>query len=307
MKFEVTILGSGGALPTVKRKPTAQFLNIQDRYFLVDCGEGTQLQLRKNKCKFLKINHIFISHLHGDHYLGLIGLLSSLSLLGRRKDLNIYAPKEIKKIIDVHEEILGKGYGFRINLIALNFIDQEVLYKDNVLTVYSFPVTHSIPCCGFLFKENPTKRKLIKEKILRKNFNIETLQRLKKGEDCVFEEEEIKNIEYTTDGPRQRSYAFCADTQYDENIVKYISKTDLIYHESTFLESMKNRAKTTFHSTALDAAKIAKLANVGQLLIGHFSARYNEIKDFEIEAKSIFLDTTAVNDGDVFNLENMRR
>ncbi len=304
MKFELTILGSGGAIPTVKKKPTAQFLNIQDRYFLVDCGEGTQLQLRKYKCKFLKINHIFISHLHGDHYLGLIGFLSSLSLLGRTNDLNIYAPKDIEKIINVHQDISKKGFGFKINMIALNFRDKEVLFQDNVLTIYSFPVSHSIPCCGFLFKEKPAKRKLIKEKILSKNFNIETLQKLKNGEDCVFENEEIKNIDYTTDGPKQRSYAFCADTKYDENIINHILKTDLIYHESTFLESMKNRAKKTFHSTALDAGKIASLANASKLLIGHFSARYNDIKDFEIEAKSVFKNTVAVKDGDVFNLEN---
>jgi len=304
LKFELTILGSGGAIPTVKKKPTAQFLNIQDRYFLVDCGEGTQLQLRKYKCKFLKINHIFISHLHGDHYLGLIGFLSSLSLLGRTNDLNIYAPKDIEKIINVHQDISKKGFGFKINMIALNFRDKEVLFQDNVLTIYSFPVSHSIPCCGFLFKEKPAKRKLIKEKILSKNFNIETLQKLKNGEDCVFENEEIKNIDYTTDGPKQRSYAFCADTKYDENIINHILKTDLIYHESTFLESMKNRAKKTFHSTALDAGKIASLANASKLLIGHFSARYNDIKDFEIEAKSVFKNTIAVKDGDVFNLEN---
>ena len=304
MKFELTILGSGGAIPTVKKKPTAQFLNIQDRFFLVDCGEGTQLQLRKYKCKFLKINHILISHLHGDHYLGLMGLLSSLNLLGRTTDLTIYAPRDIQKLLDVHEEISKKGFSFKINVVALNFNEKTLLYEDNILKVFSFPVSHSVPCCGFLFKENPTKRNLIKEKIEAHNFNIETLQKLKNGEDCIFEGKEIKHLEYSKEGPKSRSYAFCADTKYDEEILNYIDTLDLIYHESTFLEGMKNRAKKTFHSTALDAAKIASLANASKLLIGHFSARYNDIKDFEIEAKSVFENTVAVKDGDVFKIEN---
>lgn len=304
MKFELTILGSGGAIPTLSKKPTAQFLNIQDRYFLIDCGEGTQIQLRKYKCKFLKINHIFISHLHGDHYLGLMGFLSTLNLLGRKNEIYIYGPKEIQKLIDVNQEITGKGYAFKINLISLNFKDLEIIYEDKILTIYSFPVLHSIPCCGFLFKENPTKRKLIKEKISSKNFNIETLQKLKNGEDCTFRGEHIQNIDYTKDGPKQRSYAFCADTKYNEGMVNYIKDTDLIYHETTFLENMKERAVKTFHSTTKDAAKIAKLANINQLLIGHFSARYKEIQEFENEAKMIFPNTVAVSDGDTFNIDN---
>jgi ribonuclease Z len=304
LKFELTILGSGGAIPTISKKPTAQFLNIQNRYFLIDCGEGTQIQLRKYKCKFLKIDHIFISHLHGDHYLGLMGLLSSLNLLGRTNDLTIYAPRDIQKLLAVHEEISKKGFGFKIKIEALNFNEKTLLYEDNVLKIFSFPVSHSVPCCGFLFKEKPTKRNLIKEKIEDQNFNIETLQKLKNGEDCMFEGKEIKHLEFSKEGPKSRSYAFCADTQFDEGILNYIDSLDLIYHESTFLDSMKNRAKKTFHSTALDAGKIALLANANKLLIGHFSARYNDVKAFEIEAKSVFENTVAVKDGDVFNIEN---
>jgi ribonuclease Z len=264
LKFELTILGSGGAIPTINKKPTSQFLNIQDRYFLIDCGEGTQIQLRKFKCKFSKINHIFISHLHGDHYLGLIGFLASLNLLGRTNSINIYAPKNLEKLLSVHEEISKKGFSFKINLIPLDFNKQTIVYQDKIITVSSFPVSHSIPTCGFLFKENPSKRKIIKEKIAEKNFNIEILQKLKNGEDCIFNGEEIKNSFYTTSGPKSRSYAYCADTKYDEKILNYIANSDLLYHESTFLESMKQRAKKTFHSTALDAAKIAKKSNINK-------------------------------------------
>lgn len=302
MKFELTILGSGGAIPTINKKPTSQFLNVQDRYFLIDCGEGTQIQLRKFKCKFLKINHVFISHLHGDHYLGLVGFLSSLNLLGRTNTINVYAPKDLEKLLVIHEEISGKGFNYKINLIPLNFNEQTILYQDKIITVSSFPVSHSISTCGFLFSENPTKRNIIKDKIADKNFNIETLQKLKNGEDCIFNGEKILNSLYTTNGPKPRSYAYCADTRYDEKVLNYISNADLLYHESTFLESMKNRAKKTSHSTALDAGKIANQSNVNQLLIGHFSARYDNIKDFEEEAKSVFRNTTAVKDGDIYTI-----
>ena len=304
MKFELTILGSGGAIPTIKKKPTAQFLNIQDRFFLIDCGEGTQIQLRKFKCKFSKINHIFISHLHGDHYLGLIGFLSSLNLLGRTNDITIYAPGDLKKILDVHQEISGKGFNFNINLKPLNFKNKTLVFEDSILNIYSYPVSHSIPCCGFLFEEKPTKRKLIKEEIKDKNFDIETLRKLKEGDDCLINGELVKNESFTIAGPKSRSYAFCADTKYDENIPKYVPNVDLMYHEATFLENMRERAKKTYHSTALDAANIAKMSKTNQLLIGHFSARYDDMKGFEEEAKSIFTNTTAVNDGDIFNLNN---
>lgn len=304
MKFELTILGSGGAIPTIKKNPTAQFLNIQDRYFLIDCGEGTQIQLRKFSCKFSKINHIFISHLHGDHYLGLIGLLSTLNLLGRQNDIQIYAPSEIKNILDVHSEISGRGFNFNIHLKSLNFKEKELIFEDNVLEIYSFPVSHSIPCCGFLFKEKPFKRKLVKKAIEGKNFNIETLKNLKEGKDVEIKGEIIQNSLYTTNGPKSRSYAFCADTKYDENISGYVNNVELMYHEATFLEAMKNRAKKTLHSTALDAGKIAQLSNVKKLLIGHFSARYDDIKDFENEAKTVFDNTKAVSDGEIFKLNN---
>ena len=302
MKFKLTILGSGGAIPTVQKKPTAQFLNVQDRYFLIDCGEGTQIQLRKYKCKFQKIDNIFISHLHGDHYLGLIGFLSSLNLLGRNRKLNIYAPEKLQKILAVHEEVNGRKFDFEIIFHPLMFDAMHCIYEDNVVQVFSFPVTHSVPTCGFLFKEKIRPRKILKDKIKEFDIPISDINKIKSGNDFIQNDKVVKNDLLTLPAPPPRSYAYCADTMYDKTIVDFIKNVDLLYHEATFLSSMKSRAKSTKHSTAEQAALIAKEAIVSKLLIGHFSARYKEIDLFELEAKEIFTSTKAVVDGDEFEL-----
>ena len=302
LKFKLTILGSGGAIPTIEKRSTSQFLNIQERRFLIDCGEGTQIQLRKFGCRFTKIEHIFISHLHGDHYLGLIGLLSTLNLLGRINPIHIYAPLELREIIDLHFKISGKQFRFNIEFHPLNFKNKRLIFEDTVLQVFSFPVSHSIPCCGFLFKELKKDRNIIKTKIQDKSIPFELLKLLKEGKDVDFNNEKLKFEDYTKDSPNPRSYAYCADTQYDENLIPIVSNVDVLYHEATFLEQMKERAKKTQHSTAMDAATLAKKAKVDKLILGHFSARYNEIKNFEEEAKAIFENTIAVNDGDVFEI-----
>lgn len=302
MKFKLTILGSGGAIPTAHKKPTSQFLNIQDRYFLIDCGEGTQIQLRKFKCKFQKIDHIFISHLHGDHYLGLVGFLSSLNLLGRTQQLHLYAPEKLKKILTVHEDINGRKFDFEIIFHSLNFESLNCLYEDNIVKVYSFPVDHSVPTCGFLFQEKERPRSLIKNKLKEYKIPISELKNIKAGNDFIQNNKLIKNTLLTVPAPPPRSYAFCADTIYNNSIVEFISNVDLLYHESTFLNSMLSRAKSTKHSTARQAAMIAKEAKVKRLLIGHFSARYKEIDLFELEAKAVFLNTTAVSDGDEYEI-----
>ena len=302
LKFKLTILGSGGAIPTIEKRSTSQFLNIQERRFLIDCGEGTQIQLRKFGCRFTKIEHIFISHLHGDHYLGLIGLLSTLNLLGRINPIHIYAPLELREIIDLHFKISGKQFRFNIEFHPLNFKNKRLIFEDTVLQVFSFPVSHSIPCCGFLFKELKKDRNIIKTKIQNKSIPFELLKLLKEGKDVDFNNEILKFEDYTKDSPNPRSYAYCADTQYDENLIPIVSNVDVLYHEATFLEQMKERAKKTQHSTAMDAATLAKKAKVDKLILGHFSARYNEIKNFEEEAKAIFVNTIAVNDGDVFEI-----
>lgn len=302
MKFKLTILGSGGAIPTAQKKPTSQFLNIQDRYFLIDCGEGTQIQLRKFKCKFQKIDHIFISHLHGDHYLGLVGFLSSLNLLGRTQQLHIYAPEKLKQILTVHEDINGRKFDFDIVFQPLNFDSLNCLYEDKIVKVFSFPVDHSVPTCGFLFQEKERSRRLLKNKLKEYEIPISELKNIKAGNDFIQNDNVVKNSLLTVSAPPPRSYAFCADTIYNNSIVKFISNVDLLYHESTFLTSMLSRAKSTKHSTARQAAMIAKEAKVERLLIGHFSARYKETDLFELEAKEVFSNTKAVSDGDEYEI-----
>ncbi|MDG1239037.1 MAG: ribonuclease Z [Flavobacteriales bacterium] len=297
MKFELTILGCGGAIPTLERKPTAQYLNIQDRHFLIDCGEGTQIQLRKYNCKFSKIDHIFISHLHGDHFLGLFGYLSTLSLLGRTNCIYIYAPKDLKILLLSHHEIIGKKLNFDIKFIELNFTKSELIFEDSILEITSFPVFHSVPCCGFIFKEKPSKRRIIKEKIKELGLSIEAIKKLKNRENFAIDGSYIKYKDVTTTGHRSRSYAYCADTSFNNKIIPFVENVDLLYHEATFLETQLDKAVKTRHSTAAQAATIALNAHVKQLLIGHFSARYKKADEFIKEAKKVFKNTVACYDG----------
>ena len=297
MKFELTILGCGGAIPTLDKNPTSQYLNIQDRHFLIDCGEGSQIQLRKYKCKFSKIDHIFISHLHGDHFLGLFGYLSTLSLLGRTSMMNIYAPKDLIVLIDAHNEISGKKYNFELNFKSLDFKKPVKIFEDNILEIFSFPVSHSVPCCGFLFKEKLSQRNIIKEKIKDLSLGIGDIKKLKNRENCIVNGETIQYEDVTVLGNKSRSYAYCADTKYDEKIIPFVKDVDVIYHESTFLEELKSKASKTKHSTAIQAAKIAFSANAKMLIIGHFSARYDSVEKFTIEASTIFDNTIAAYDG----------
>ncbi|MEJ6754328.1 MAG: ribonuclease Z [Flavobacteriales bacterium] len=297
MKFELTILGCGGAIPTLDKNPTSQYLNIQDRHFLIDCGEGSQIQLRKYKCKFSKIDHIFISHLHGDHFLGLFGYLSTLSLLGRTSIMNIYAPKDLIVLIDAHNEISGKKYNFELNFKSLDFKKPVKIFEDNILEIFSFPVSHSVPCCGFLFKEKLSQRNIIKEKIKDLSLGIGDIKKLKNRENCIVNGETIQYEDVTVLGNKSRSYAYCADTKYDEKIIPFVKDVDVIYHESTFLEELKSKASKTKHSTAIQAAKIAFSANAKMLIIGHFSARYDSVEKFTEEASTIFDNTIAAYDG----------
>ena len=297
MKFELTILGCGGAIPTLDKNPTSQYLNIQDRHFLIDCGEGSQIQLRKYKCKFSKIDHIFISHLHGDHFLGLFGYLSTLSLLGRTSLMNIYAPKDLIVLIDAHNEISGKKYNFELNFKSLDFKKPVKIFEDNILEIFSFPVSHSVPCCGFLFKEKLSQRNIIKEKIKDLSLGIGDIKKLKNRENCIVNGETIQYEDVTVLGNKSRSYAYCADTKYDEKIIPFVKDVDVIYHESTFLEELKSKASKTKHSTAIQAAKIAFSANAKMLIIGHFSARYDSVEKFTEEASTIFDNTIAAYDG----------
>lgn len=298
----IQILGSGAATPTLDRGVTAQYLNFNERRILVDCGESTQLQLRKFGVKFQRLQYIFISHLHGDHYLGLPGLLASMHLLGRENPIHIYAPPELEEIILKQYELTHVKLKYDLIFHPLLSKTKTVIFEDNIMTVSAFPLKHRIPCYGFLFEEKLKERKVDKTLIENYQLTIPEIVQLKRGEDLVRAKEIIKNNELTVDPSKPKSYAFCTDTRYLINLPDQIKSVDILYHEATFLDQDKERAKATFHTTALQAAKIAKKAEVGQLLLGHFSARYRSTKDLEKEAKTIFENTVCVNDGDKFLL-----
>lgn len=304
MRFELTILGSNAALPTSNGFTTSQILNIQERFFLIDCGEGTQMSLRKHKVSFRKINHIFISHLHGDHFLGILGLLSTFSLIGRRKDLHIYAHSKLNEFIDFYTKFVGKELGFNYYIHPLTETFQTI-YEDKVCIIKSFPVNHGkMPCSGFLLKEKRKPRKLIKEALEKHNIPVSWFVKIKNGEDFITSDgNRINNELLTKPPPKSRSYAFCADTSFHKPITEYIKGVDLLYHEATYSEKNIELAKKRYHSTAKQAAKIAKLASAKKLLLGHFSSRNKSIKILEDEAKYVFKNTVAVNDGDIFSVE----
>ncbi|MCA6436407.1 MAG: ribonuclease Z [Bacteroidota bacterium] len=302
-RFELLILGSSSASPTSERNPSAQLLNVAERYFLIDCGEATQIQLRKNKAKFQAIDHILISHLHGDHFFGLPGLLSSMHLLGRKNALRIYAPERLKKILELMLDAGDTRLNYELIWHFTSDDDKHLLFEDTKLRVFSFPLKHRIFCTGFLFEEKTLPRNIDKYKIEKFKVSFADIQNLKNGKDVTNEHGElILNSSVTIDPLPPRSYAYCSDTIYHESIVKYIEKVNLLYHESTFLEDKKDRAKKTFHSTATDAARIAKLAKVDKLLLGHFSARYGHLEEFLNEASTAFQNCELALEGKTFTL-----
>jgi ribonuclease Z len=303
MKFEVTILGSGAAVPTLERGATAHYVNCNDRHILIDCGEGTQLQLRKYKIKFQRITHICISHLHGDHFFGLVGYLSSLQLLGRDKGVHVYGPTGLEAIVKAQLEMGGARIDYQLTFFEIDATKNTLLFEDRVMEIHSFPLKHRVPTTGFLIKEKPKERNLVKAKFDQTGLSVAYINKLRQGFDVKKEDGTIVTAEsVTVTPPPIKTYAFCSDTAYLENIVPTIKNADLLYHEATFTEEKKQRAIKTNHSTALDAAKIAKLANAKQLIMGHFSARYKNTENHLAEAKTVFENSFAVNDGDVFTL-----
>lgn len=270
--------------------------------FLIDCGEGTQLQLKKNKIKAQKIDHIFISHLHGDHYYGLIGLISSLHLYGRQKELNIYGPPGLKDIIAINLKYSQTNLNYKINMTEWEYGEKQLLFENQNILIYSFPLNHRIPCSGFLFEEKPKKRR-INRKLLPVDLPPSRIIQLKNGEDILDEDGKVKypNNEYTLPPAPSRSYAFCSDTKYDEAIIPYIEGVDILYHEATFMEDMKERAAQTHHTTTKEAAEIALKAKVGRLLIGHFSTRYKDLQPMLEEAKTVFESTELALEGHEFS------
>ena len=301
--FELLILGSSAATPTSTRNPTAQLLNIAERFFLIDCGEGTQIQMRKFKARFQSVNHVFISHLHGDHFYGLPGFLASMHLLGRKNELTIYGPKELEEIINMIHKHSDTYLNYALKFIYTQNSIKQLIFEDEKVEVYSIPLKHRIPTTGYLFKEKPLSRNIDKYKLEKLDVSFAEIHKLKQGLDAVDNNgDTIKNIELTIDPPKQRSYAFCSDTKFFEELSHDIKDVDLLYHESTFLEEKKDRAKQTFHSTAKQAAQMALLANAQKLILGHFSARYGNLDEFLVEAKPIFANTELAIEGIVYSL-----
>lgn len=301
MKFELTILGCSSATPTSHRYPSAQILNVSERFFLIDCGEGAQMQLRKFKFKMQRINHVFISHLHGDHYFGLMGLLSSMHLLGRKTKLHLYAHSELKNIIDIQLKSSDTRFNYELIFHPLQYEKSEVILDDNHLTVETILLNHRIPCCGFLFKEKPREKSLIKSKITEYNIPVPAISEIKKGAGFITGDGKIiPNSELTLELSSPRSYAYCSDTRYDERLLEQVKEVDLLYHEATFMHNMQERAKETFHTTALEAGTLALKANVKQLVIGHYSARYKDLEPLLNEAQSIFPNTLLGEEGKTY-------
>ncbi|MBN2214977.1 MAG: ribonuclease Z [Bacteroidales bacterium] len=308
MSFLLTVLGSSSALPTSKRYPSAHVLNVHEHFFLIDCGEGTQLQLRKFKFRFSKINHIFISHLHGDHVFGLPGLISTFNLLGRKSELCIYGHMDLKQYLSCFLNQFGHDLLFNVKFIPVKANHQMIIFENNQVVIESFPLRHRIPATGFLFREKEKDRNIRKEAIGKYDIGISDIVRIKQGEDYITRDGQIiPNHTLTIPPYKGRTYAYCSDTLYHKSLAERIRNVDLLYHEATFMDKDKKLAKLTMHSTAAQAAGIAKLANAGRLLIGHFSSRYKDIDALVSEAKTIFANTDAVEDGNQYHVSQQRK
>lgn len=296
-KFEVNILGCGSALPTTRHNATSQVVNIREKLFMIDCGEGTQVQLRKSRLKFSRLNHIFISHLHGDHCFGLMGLISTFGMLERTADLHIYSHPDLKVLLNPHLDFFCKGMPYKVIFHDINPAERSIIYEDRSLTVETIPLRHRLPTCGFLFREKPTPNHIIREMTDFYKVPLYMMNRIKNGEDFVTDDGSvIPNSRLTTPSDPPRSYAYCSDTSYIPYITEQIQNVDVLFHEATFTDSEKARAKATQHSTARQAADIALKANAGQLIIGHFSARYETEECLLNEAREVFPNTILANE-----------
>lgn len=302
--MKLTVLGCYAATPRTITNPTSQVLEMKNRLFLIDCGEGTQVQLRKNKIKFSKINHIFISHLHGDHCYGLIGLVSTFILLNRENDLHIYGPQGIKEIIRLQLKLSNSWPVFKLFFHELTSTESEVIFEDEKVIVKTIPLKHRIYTNGFLFQEKTGERKLDINAV--QEYEIETcyFQNIKNGKDITLEDgTTISNHLLSHNPVPPKSYAFCSDTIFDESIAPIIENVDVLYHESTFLDSEEHLSEKTMHSTAKQAARIALKANVSTLILGHYSTRYDSIELFKTEAQTIFPNVLLADDGKSFTFE----
>lgn len=301
--MKLTILGCYSATPKISTHPTSQVLETKKHVFLIDCGEGTQVQLRRRKIKFSRIKHIFISHLHGDHFFGLIGLVSSFGLLNRETELHIHGPKGIKEIIVLQLKISKSWTKFPLYFHELESTGSEVVFEDDKVRVESIPLEHRVYTNGFLFREKPGDRKLLINEVEKHDIDVAYYKSIKKGKDIQLDDgTTIPNEKLTAPAPPPKSYAFCSDTVYKPDIVPQLKNITTLYHESTFLEKHLDKAEKTMHSTARQAAEIAKAAGVGKLILGHYSTRYHTLNLFLEEAKKVFQHVELAEDGKVFEL-----
>lgn len=299
--FGVTILGNNSAIPAYDRHPTAQVVTLNDQVFLIDCGEGTQMQIARYRIRRSKIHHIFISHLHGDHYFGLIGLITSMGLLGREQELHLYAPAGLKDIIDLQLKVADTNLPFPL---IFHPLEAEGMLVDTLkFSVECFATQHRVPCWGFIIREKRKPRKIDKVKVLQYDIPAAFYERLKDGDDYETREGELIRNEWVTLANKPaRSYAFCADTRFDESLIDKTKGVTLLYHEATYLKDLAERALARFHSTTVQAATIALRAGVGKLLIGHFSSKYEKLDEFRNEAQAVFAETDLAIEGVTYRI-----
>lgn len=301
--FRVHILGCGSALPTLRHNASSQIVEVRGKMFMIDCGEGTQVQLRRTHISFMKIRTVFISHLHGDHCFGLIGMISTFGMLGRTADLHIYAPKELEPMLEMQLQLFCTGLDFKVVFHAIDTTQQAVIYEDHSLTVETVPLEHRIACCGFLFREKDTARHILRDMLDCYEIPVSQINNIKLGADWVTEDGEVvPNNRLTTAGTPGRSYAYCSDTRYIPKLYERLKDVDVLYHESTYTEDSADRAKLYYHSTARQAALVAKAANAGKLILGHYSARYEREDRILQEARTEFANTELSNEGMVINI-----
>ncbi len=301
--MKLTIIGCYSATPRISAHTTSQVLESRGHTFLIDCGEGTQMELRKHKVKFNQIKHIFISHLHGDHCFGLIGLISTFRLLNREADLHVYGPKGIKELIMLQIKLSKSWIDFNLIFHELTSLESGLIFEDDKIEVHTIPLDHRVYTNGFLFKEKAFDRKLLVDKAEAKQIDVAYYRKLKQGADVLNSHGElISNADVTTEGIPSRSYAFCSDTAYCEAIIPIIKNVDVLYHEATFLDTHVNLCAKTKHSTAKQAAEIAKKSTVGKLILGHYSSRYKNLEDFKIEAQTVFSCVELAEDGKTFQI-----
>jgi ribonuclease Z len=303
LSFNLTILGTGSATPVLTRNPTAHYLQIEQEGYLIDCGEGTQNQLLRYKIRPSRLKYIFITHLHGDHYFGLIGLISTLNMHRRTEDLWVFGPKGLAEIITIQLKYSDAWLNFKLHFIETDTKKSYQLYENEHITVTTIPLIHRVECCGFLFREKPQKYKIAKE-TMPSDLTIEQIKRLKEGKNVMNEDGSVKyNFkDYTKPSVKSKSFAFCSDTLFHEPIVDIIKNVDVLYHEATFLSDLEIRAFQTNHSTAKQAGQIARKANVGKLLIGHFSSRYKDLSPLLEEVKNEFPNSALAEEGMFFEI-----